>query len=376
MTAAAGPNDKNRQRTNYGIDSIMETNAPAESGKPYITDFSRDQLGSWLETHHIAAYRGKQILKWIYQRQVDRFDQMTDLSLTLRNMLNAYFTIRRLRCIDARHSQDGAGKLLLRLPDGPCIESVLMPGPRRNSACISSQVGCAQGCRFCATAGYGFRRQLKAAEIAAQVIEAARLLPPAQRITHIVLMGMGEPLANYDQLMQALTILTNREWGMGFSPSKITVSTAGIPARIQQFGQARTGVKLAISLNAANDAVRSRLMPINRQFPIADLLAACHAIPLAKRDKITFEYILIRDINDRAEDARQLAQLLRPMPAKINLIPFNAHESCEFQTPDTEQVNTFFDIINRSGLTVTIRASRGRDIAAACGQLAAKNGDD
>ncbi len=352
----------------------MSTHAPAEAGKPCITDYSQEQLGRWLETHRIAAYRSKQILKWIYQRQVDRFDQMTDLSLTLRNMLNAYFAIRHLKCIDVQHSQDGASKLLLQLPDGPCIESVLMPGARRNSVCISSQVGCAQGCRFCATAGYGFQRQLTAAEIAAQVIEAGRLLPPSQHITHIVLMGMGEPLANYNQLMQALAILTNGQWGMGVGPAKITVSTAGIPARIQQFGHARTGVKLAISLNAATDAVRSRLMPINRQFPIAELLAACRAVPRARRDKITFEYILIRDINDSAEDARQLVQLLRPMPAKINLIPFNAHASCAFQTPHTDQIKTFFDIIDRSGLTVTIRTSRGQDIAAACGQLAAKKG--
>jgi 23S rRNA (adenine2503-C2)-methyltransferase len=337
-----------------------------------IIEFNREQLVAWLTARGIAAYRADQIQKWVYLRQVDSFDLMTDLAKDIRELLSQNFVVGRLQAEKLETSRDGSRKYLFKLNDGRWIETVLIPERDHYTLCVSSQVGCAQGCLFCLTAAGGFERNLTRAEIIAQVRDIKRGLDDPKRLRNIVFMGMGEPLANYNNLVSALDTITDNDAGLRFASRRITVSTAGLVPKLAALGR-DTKVNLAISLNATDNETRSRLMPINRAFPLEALLEACRQFPLPPARRITFEYILIKGVNDSVDDARRLAKLLQPIRSKINLIPFNPHEGCDFQRPDEAAIQAFYDVLFAKNYTVIIRRSKGQDISAACGQLRARS---
>lgn len=336
-----------------------------------IIEFTPDQLLAWLTERDIAAYRSDQILKWIYLRQADSFDQMTDISKDVRGLLAQHFVISRLEAEKTETSRDGSRKYLFRLGDGKRIESVLIPERDHYTLCVSSQVGCAQGCRFCLTARGGFERNLTRAEIIAQVRDIKNELDDPEQLRNIVFMGMGEPLANYDNLVSALDTITDNDYGLRFSSRRITISSAGLVSRFSALGGV-TKANLAISLNATDNETRSRLMPINRKYPLAELLEACRQYPSPAGRRITFEYILIKGVNDSTADARRLAKLLQPIRCKVNLIPFNPHGGCDFERPSEAVIQAFFKILFDKNYTIIIRRSKGEDISAACGQLRAR----
>jgi 23S rRNA (adenine2503-C2)-methyltransferase len=325
-----------------------------------IKEMSKDQLAAWLDKHGIASYRAAQILRWIYLRQADAFEEMTDLSKENRKLLFSHFSIDRLEIIRIEKSRDGSKKYLFRLSDGNLIESVLIPERGHHTLCISSQVGCALGCRFCFTGQGGLARNLTSGEIIAQVRDIQRALAEPQYLTNIVLMGMGEPLANYGNVVKAIDTLTDNYLGLGFASRRVTLSTSGLADRLPDLGR-DTAVSLAISLNAADNKTRDWLMPINQKYPIERLLDR----------RITFEYILLKGINDSEKDAHRLAELLRPLRAKINLIPFNPFEGSEFRRPNESVTARFLQILLNNNYTAIIRRSKGEDISAACGQLRA-----
>ena len=333
-----------------------------------ILDVSHPELVQWLASRDIKAYRAMQILKWIYECQADSFAEMTNINKGLREQLAQHFTISRLKCVATEKSTDGTVKYLYELKDGNRIESVLIPERNHYTLCISSQVGCAQGCRFCLTARSGFIRNLSVGEITAQVRDIMRQTKGAKRLTNIVFMGMGEPLANYPNVIKAIQVLTDNTYGLRFAHRRVTVSTAGVVPKIIRLGQ-DAQVNLAVSLNATNNPCRSRLMPINRIYPIEDLLSACRRFPLKKGRRITFEYILIKGINDARDDAIRLTRLLEPKRSKINLILFNAHPGSVFQRPSEQRVVRFEEILRAASFTTIVRHSKGQDISAACGQL-------
>lgn len=345
----------------------------AEASKIDIKNLSRQQLGEWLETRGQRSFRTEQILRWVYLRQTDRFEEMTNLGKPLRAALAEAFVNPRLQVENEVSSRDGSRKFLFRLNDGRHIETVLIPEKDHFTLCISSQVGCRQGCRFCLTAKGGWRRDLSAGEIVSQVRDVKRQVGAKgdMPLTNIVFMGMGEPLDNYANVIQALEATTDGDWGLKFSSRRVTVSTAGIVPAMADLGR-DTQVNLAVSLNATEDDTRSRLMPVNRRYPIADLMAACRRYPLPPRRKITFEYILMKDVNDSLADARRLVKLLRPVKAKINLIPFNEHPGSEFKRPDPDRIGRFQETLADHHYTAIVRHSKGQDIGAACGQLRAK----
>jgi 23S rRNA (adenine2503-C2)-methyltransferase len=336
-----------------------------------LLNLSRAELADWLQVRHIRPYRANQIFKWLYIRQADDFVAMSDLKKEARSLLGNHFTLSRLGLETCQTAADGAVKYLFRLEDGQHIESVLIPERDHYTLCISSQVGCAQGCRFCLTARSGLVRNLTQAEIVSQVRDILRLAPKAMPLTNLVLMGMGEPLANYNNVVRALAIITDSDCGLKLASRRVTLSTAGLVSKLPALGR-DSKVNLAVSLNATDNPTRNRLMPINRKYPIEDLLAACRRFPLPTGRKITFEYILIKGVNDRLEDARRLARLLAPLPAKINLIPFNAHAGCRLRRPGDASILAFQKILLDKNYTVIIRHSKGQDISAACGQLRAK----
>jgi 23S rRNA (adenine2503-C2)-methyltransferase len=342
--------------------------------KPNIKDFSRGDLEKWLGERGESHYRVDQIHRWLFQKGALSFAEMTNLSATLRRELEDSFTISRLEVARADRSADGTVKFLFALPDGHEIESVLIPEPKRLTLCISTQAGCGLGCAFCATALLGLKRNLTAAEIVDQILEASRTLKPDQRITHIVLMGMGEPLANYQQTTDAIRIMTDADTGLGFSSRRVTLSTVGLVPQIKKLID-ETQVNLAISLHATTDEMRSRLMPVNRKYPLSELIACARALPIPKRKRITFEYVLLRGVNHSTDDARRLAKLLAGIRAKINIIPFNPHPGSEFERPTIEEIERFQDELAAYGLQVNVRRPRGDDIHAACGQLMAFDGE-
>ena len=314
------------------------------------------------------AYRATQILSWIYRRRLTHFAGMSNLSPGLRDALTAAFTIPTLTPTVVAHADDDTRKLLFQLDKSAAIESVLIPDPPRLTLCISTQAGCGMGCTFCATARLGLLRNLTAAEIAGQVLAGQAELRAPERITNIVFMGMGEPLANYDALIDAIELLT-AEWGIGLSARRITVSTVGLVPAMRRLVD-DTHVNLAVSLSGTTDEQRARLMPINRRYPLATLLAMCRALPIPQRRRITFEYVMLEGVNDSAEDAARLTILLRGIRSKVNLIPFNAFPGSEFRSSSRAAITRFQMRLLDDGVHATIRESRGRDIQAACGQLA------
>ena len=339
---------------------------------PDIKELTTDQLILWLEDRNIKPYRAKQILKWIYLRQADTFEVMTDVGKDIRKCLARHFSINRLEKTRTETSKDGSKKILFKLFDGKKIESVLIPEKNHYTLCISSQVGCAQGCRFCLTGRGGLERNLTKGEIIAQVRDVANDLDSSKRLTNIVMMGMGEPLANYSNVVGAIATITDSDTGLGFSNRRLTVSTSGLVPNLSRLGR-DTAVNLAISLNATDNETRDMLMPINRKYPLEKLLDACSRYPLMPRRRITFEYIVIKGVNDSEDDARRLARLLRPIRAKINLIPFNTFKGSDFERPEENVILTFKEILVKKNYTAVIRQSKGQDISAACGQLSANS---
>ena len=355
-----------------------------------------------------ARYRSKQIFVWVYQRFVTEWDEMTDLSKDLREWLKGNVQIYRLEQRLSRQAMDGTHKFLWDLSDGKTIESVIIPAAlqekdaadlpaesddegedrliargerfagrkaeaavdsrqwKRLTACISSQVGCAMACKFCLTGVQGLDRHLQTHEIVTQIFELRKLAP----ITNIVFMGMGEPLHNFDNVAKACEIFLDAD-GLNFSKRKVTVSTSGLVPQIEELGK-RVDVSLAISLNGSNDEQRSLVMPVNKRWPIAELMAACQKYPLGSHRRITFEYVMLKGIDDSLEDAARVVRLMKqymPGKAKVNLIPFNEHPASEFKRPSDETVRDFQKYLLDRGITTTVRISRGRDILAACGQL-------
>lgn len=294
---------------------------------------------------------------------------MTDVARPLRAALARHFTLPVLQPTEVARAADNTRKLLFTLPPGHAIESVIIPDPPRLTLCISSQAGCAMGCEFCATARLGLQRNLTAVEIAAQLGAARRLLDPGERLSNVVFMGMGEPLHNYEALIDAIEILT-ADWGFGLSGRRVTVSTVGLLPQLERLVR-DTSVSIAVSLTATTDALRNRLMPVNRRYPLAQLVATCRALPIAQRRRITFEYVLLAGVNDTAADAARLVTLLHGVRAKVNLIPFNPFPGSGFAPPRAAVVAQFQQRLHACGLNATVRATRGRDIQAACGQLAA-----
>lgn len=324
-----------------------------------------EEMAAFVSGLGLPGYRASQLLHWIYEKRASSIGEITELSKALREELASRAYISNLSLLKRQASSDGTEKYLFGLEDGQSIESVLIPDAGRLTLCVSSQVGCAMGCRFCLTGRGGLRRNLRAHEIADQVLAAARLISPA-RITNVVLMGMGEPLHNFNETVEALRRMTTL---MGFSGRRITLSTVGLAPRILELPLKAPQVNLAVSLNATTDAVRDRIMPVNRKYPIGVLMDACRRYPLPRRRRITFEYVLMDGINDSPEDARRLRALIRGIPSKVNLIPLNEFEGCEFKSSPEGRVLSFQKALLDAGITAMIRKSKGQDISAACGQL-------
>ena len=332
-------------------------------------------LTAELQRHGFPAFRGKQIYHWLYKHAVGSLDQMTNLPQELREWLEAFYRFGGAEIVDRRESRDGSIKFASALWDGRRIESVLMRDEDRRTLCVSSQVGCPLGCVFCLTGVGGFVRSLSSDEILGQYLAARRFPSGDDRpITHIVFMGMGEPLLNCDAVFEAVRRLTDPQ-ACGLSPRRITVSTAGFVAGIRRLGEANLGVKLAVSLNATTEDQRGRLMPMSRRDRLEDVLEACRRFPMPRQHRITFEYVLLEGVNDSPDDARRLAQLLRGIRSKINLIPFNPVPGMlKFHRPPQERVVQFQQILLDGSYTACVRYSKGADIGAACGQLAGHAG--
>ncbi len=334
-----------------------------------LKSYTKDELIEILAKMGEPRFRATQLFKWIYQKGIADFSKMTDISKISQRKFDAFFTPQSLSIEQTEISRDGTTKYLFRLQDGNAVEGVLIPDPPRLTLCVSTQVGCRMGCAFCKTARMGWIRHLNTDEIVDQVCQVSAKIKPKQKITNIVFMGMGEPLDNLDNTLKAIEILGSTD-GFQFSHRRLTVSTCGLVDKMKRIGDASKRFRLAVSLNAADDDTRSLLMPINNRFPIASLLNACWEISLRNRERITFEYVLLKGINDRPKDAFQLVNLMKGHKAKINLIPFNETEGIPFKRPDDATILTFQKILLDSYLTAIIRSSRGDDISAACGQLA------
>jgi 23S rRNA (adenine2503-C2)-methyltransferase len=338
--------------------------------KADLKGMSLAETEAWVEAQGLPAYRAKQLRQWLFKGLVVSFGEMSNIPKALRAELEENARISHLVREETQVSKDRTTKFLFKLEDGHFIETVLIPERGHFTLCISSQAGCAMGCRFCLTARQGLKRNLTAAEIVDQVIHVKRSMSEPDRLTNIVFMGMGEPLANYDAVVRALGNLISEE-GMNFSHRTVTLSTCGLVPQIRKLGK-EARVNLAVSLNASEDATRSFLMPVNRRFPLKSLVEALKGFPLLNRRMITFEYVLVGGVNDRDEDARRLAALLKGMRAKINLIALNPHPDVDLAPPAPERVLRFQEILIEHHFTAIIRKSKGQDIAAACGQLSGK----
>ncbi len=318
-----------------------------------------------------SKYHAKQVFQWVYQRKVTSFDDMTDLSKVLRQHLKDHFELHRPLRVEQQRSMDGTQKFLWKLADGQTIESVLIPAEDRMTICISSQVGCAMGCKFCLTGTMGLIRNLEVHEIVDQVLDLSR----DANITNIVYMGMGEPLHNLENVARSVEILLNQD-GLNFSKRKITISTSGLVQQIRKMNERLIGpnrVNLAISLNGSFDEQRESVMPINKAFNLEKLMAACADFELEPHRRITFEYVVLKDVNDTIDDAKRVIRLLKDIPSKVNLIPYNPHHGSPYQRPDDDRVEELHQYFLSHNVSAMIRHSRGRDILAACGQLKSKD---
>jgi 23S rRNA (adenine2503-C2)-methyltransferase len=341
-----------------------------------LIGLSKDELLAVITDLGELPYRSRQLFQQVYRRRVTDFDSMTELPKTLRRILRERTVIMRSKVQTVFNSVDGTRRYLITLADGLEIESVFMPEEHRDTICISSQVGCPLACDFCMTGVIGLKRNLSVAEIVQQVVivlnevygEGAEL----PHGTNIVMMGMGEPLLNYDAVMKSVALLADEE-GLSIGPRRVTLSTAGIVPRIYDLARETARPRLAISLTAANDELRDKLFPINRKYPLAELIEACRHYPLGERERLTFEYVMLDRINDSIDDAKQLTRLLEGIRAKVNLIPHNPAPELPYAASPIDRILTFQEVLIRAGLPSFIRRPRGQDISAACGQLAARH---
>jgi 23S rRNA (adenine2503-C2)-methyltransferase len=347
---------------------------PAALEKPAIQSLDLAEIEAALAARGQPKYRAEQVLRWLYQKRATAFASMSDLPAALRAGLAEGFTFLRLENLRVLGSEDTTQKYLFRLPDGALIESVLIPASPalygeasdRRTLCVSTQVGCAYGCKFCASGLDGFSRNLAPGEIVGQIIEAERL--SGERVSNLVFMGMGEPLANFANLMRAIDII-NSPWGIGLGARHITVSTSGLAPQIRMLAEQPRQIRLAISLHGATDEVRERIMPVNRKYPLAELLDACAHYAARKKQHLTFEYILIEGVNDEPAHAADLARVAKQVRAKVNCIPYNAVEGLTWKRPSEARQDAFMAVLERVRVPATIRREKGHDIAAACGQL-------
>jgi 23S rRNA (adenine2503-C2)-methyltransferase len=357
MLASGGPRARYRDRT------VTE-----KTSRTDLAELDRPALEAWLETRGLERFRARQIFRWIYRHGVTDLDAMTDLPRERRTALADEVAIRTPAIVEREKSADGTEKLLLELADGRRIESVFIPDTPSMTFCISTQVGCAMACAFCLTGKMGLVRNLTAGEIVGQVRVLVDAVHMRGKRFNIVLMGMGEPLHNYDETMKALRILADED-GLAVSPRRVTLSTVGLLPALERLATEPIMPNLAISLHAPDDATRGQLVPINKKYGVGDIISACKRFPLKRRNRITFEYVLLAGVNDAPEDARRLARLLAGVKSKVNLIPLNAAAGIAFERPSDETVDRFARILAEHHLTVSVRKSRGRDIRAACGQL-------
>ncbi len=344
-----------------------EACAVMSAQKPQLLGLDRQSLERLLTGWGESPFRAKQILQWIHGRQITDFAEMSNISKALRARLSEETQYAEPEILADQLAADGTRKWLLGLPDGNAIETVFIPEEDRGTLCVSSQVGCSLACSFCATGAQGLNRNLDTHEIIAQ-IRTARQMQGLDAITNIVFMGMGEPLLNLRQVLPALDLLRD-DFAYGYGPKRITVSTAGVVPGLDRLG-AESPVNLAISLHASRDEVRDVLVPVNRHYPLAELLDACRRYPLLPRRRITFEYVMLDGVNDSDADARALLRILSGIPAMVNLIPFNSFPGSDYQRSPQKRIDAFRDIILRGDIMTVTRRPRGDDIAAACGQLA------
>ena len=340
-----------------------------EPGRNELVDVAELELPALeeqFERRGIPRFHARQVFRWVWVRGVSDFQKMTDLGLALRSRLSEEFTVTTPTIVKRDVSEDGTQKFVFQLHDGRQIESVYIPDTPAQTFCVSTQVGCAMGCAFCLTGKMGLLRHLTAGEIAAQVRVLAHTL--ALTDFNIVLMGMGEPLHNYDATMKALRIV-NDEHGLGVGPKRVTLSTVGLVPMLDKLAQEELMPNLAISLHATTEEQRAAIVPTTKKYSVEDIIAAARRFPLAKRSRITFEYVLLAGLNDSPADARRLARLLAGLRAKVNLIPLNAAPGIPFDRPSEHAIDDFARTLNERGVTVSVRKSRGRDIRAACGQL-------
>ena len=338
-----------------------------------LAEFELEELEATLESHGTKRFHARQVYRWIYHRGVTDPLQMTDLSKSLRELLHSDFRITTPRVKTESSSRDGTRKFLIELGDNQHIEAVFIPDTPAMTFCISTQVGCAMACDFCLTGKMGLVRNLTAGEIVGQVRVLATKTKLLNRSFNIVLMGMGEPLHNYDETMKALRIL-NSKHGLAVSPRRITLSTVGIVPGLKRLLDEPLMPNLAISLHATTDEQRTKLIPVGRKYSLSDILETCRQFPLTKHNRITFEYVLLAGVNDTAEDAYRLVKLLSGIKAKVNLIPLNPAPGIAFNRPSDLSINQFAQILAKRHITVSVRKSRGQDIRAACGQLIVEGG--
>lgn len=356
--------------TNPTLQAVFSANATNLLG------LDRPGLEDFFEVIGEKKFRATQVMKWIHQLGITDFQQMNNLSKDLRNRLDETSCVQNLHIAKDLISKDGTRKWLLQLHDGNHIEAVFIPEDDRGTLCVSSQVGCALDCSFCSTGRQGFNRNLTTAEIISQVWLAAHMLEeekkPGRKITNVVMMGMGEPLLNFDNTISAVRIMMD-DFAYGLSKRRVTVSTAGVVPAMDRLGDT-LDMRLAVSLHATNDVLRNELVPVNKKYPLKELMAACRRFidKQNTRSRITFEYVMLDGINDQPEHARELIKLLKGIPTLMNLIPFNPFEGSGYRTSSKKAVLRFRDILHNSGMTTVVRKTRGDDIDAACGQLAGK----
>jgi 23S rRNA (adenine2503-C2)-methyltransferase len=347
-----------------------------EQAKVNLLGLSREQMEVFFADMGEKAFRATQVLKWIYQEGAEDFDTMTNLSKVLRERLKEVAELRLPEVVQDSPSSDGTRKWLLKVDEVNHIEMVYIPEGERSTLCISSQVGCTLACSFCSTARQGFNRNLTTAEIIGQIALASRIVSLPENkgeraITNVVLMGMGEPLLNLENVGPALELMQD-DLAFGISKRRVTVSTAGVVPGIDQLRE-QSDVSLAVSLHAPNDELRDQLVPINKKYPIKELIAACNRYIAGKaRRRVTFEYVMLAGVNDSLQHARQLVKVLRGVPSKLNLIPFNPFPGAPYECSSLETINAFREVIMQAGIITVTRKTRGEDIAAACGQLAGK----
>ncbi|MBI1293267.1 23S rRNA (adenine(2503)-C(2))-methyltransferase RlmN [bacterium] len=358
-------------------DTTMQS--PANSGAPLrLRGMTQAELEQMTADAGFPAFRGRQLFHWLHRKMARTLDEMKNLPVAFREWLATNAVMGGVKdVVTVKTSQDGSYKFLFELEDGRKVESVLMPDAKRTywTQCLSSQVGCAVDCKFCVTGFNGFFRQMKVDEIVDQVLFARRHLlteQPGANFRNLVYMGMGEPLLNPDAVIKSIRLFSDRE-GVDLSPRRITVSTSGIVPGMVQLAEAETGACLALSLNAPNQAERERIMPITKKYPLADVLDVCRRYRYGKHKRVTFEYVLLAGINDTTDHARQVASLVKGIPCKINVIPFNPNPTLPFGRPETDDVQAFVDVLGAQNYTVSVRWSKALDVDGACGQLAGQH---